>query len=129
MMGSMSMTGKKKVKNQKLISGLSILIITLIFSIIMNSNFAMAEDNFADRESDCSKCYKSIVLEYGDTLWGIAAEYKGTHYESIQDYIDEVMLINHLATDKIHAGQYLTIPYYSSYDCHNYDGHKAKIQP
>lgn len=146
MMGSMTMTCKKKkrrqtgnmqygvygsydlrkVKKQKLISGLLILIITLMFNIIVNSNFARAEDDSVNGESDSSKCYKSVMLEYGDTLWGIAAEYKDIYYESAQDYIDEVMLINHLTTDQIHAGQYLTIPYYNN-DCHNNE-YNAKIQ-
>lgn len=108
----------RKVKKQKFISGLLILIITLMFNIIVNSNFVKAEDNSANTDG-CNKCYKSIVLEYGDTLWGIATEYKGIYYESTQDYIDEVMSINHLTTDKIHAGQYLAVPYYESNDLHN----------
>lgn len=58
------------------------------------------------------KSYKSMRLEPGDTLWGIALEYKGSCYSSAQDYIDEVMEINGLTSDCIHADRYLTIPYY-----------------
>lgn len=107
----------RSIKLQKMISGLLILIITLMFNIIVNCNFAKAEDNSVTADLSGNKCFKSIVLEYGDTLWGIAAEYKGGYYECTQDYIDEVMSMNHLTTDKIHAGQYLTVPYYETYDC------------
>lgn len=113
------------MKKQKFISGLLILMIVFMFNVIINGNFANAEDNFVNAESGCSKCYKSIALEYGDTLWGIALEYKGDYYESVQDYIDEVMLINNLKTDKIHAGQYLTIPYYAIGDCYD-NGHSSE---
>ena len=107
------------IKIQKMISGLLILIITLMFNIIVNCNFAKAEDNSVNTDPSDNKCFKSVVLEYGDTLWGIAAEYKGDYYECSQDYIDEVRSINHLTTDKIYAGQYLTVPYYETYDCHS----------
>lgn len=110
---------KYSIKIQKMISGLLILVITLMFNIIVNGNFAKAEDHSVNTDSGCNKYFKSIVLEYGDTLWGIAAEYKGGYYECSQDYIDEVMSINHLTTDKIHAGQYLTVPYYETYDGHS----------
>ena len=50
----------------------------------------------------------------GDTLWGIAKEYRGDDYDSIYDYIDEVMSINGLTSDQIHAGQYLTVAYYDT---------------
>ena len=70
----------------------------------------------AEDASSCAylqiKSYKSMRLEPGDTLWGIALEHKGSRYASAQDYIDEVMEINGLTSDRIHADRYLTIPYY-----------------
>lgn len=56
--------------------------------------------------------YKSILLMPGDTLWEIALEHKGSRHNSVQDYINEVMEINGLTSDRIHAGRYLMVPYY-----------------
>ena len=54
-------------------------------------------------------------LSHGDSLWSIAKEYSDVDsYASYTDYIDEVKQINHISGDDIHAGEYLTIPYYSA---------------
>lgn len=65
----------------------------------------------SDEPGQC-RCYKSIIIEPGDTLWGIASEFKDAHYDSTQEYIDELMEINGLSSDKIHAGRFLTVSYY-----------------
>ncbi len=105
------MSGKRK-KN-RLGFGRFLAAAVFILSIIANSNFAKAGDDLNHGKSGHEKLYKSIQIEYGDTLWEIAGQNKGSHYESNNEYIDEVMKINHLKTDKINAGQYLTIPYYN----------------
>ncbi len=89
-------------------------IIIIIFSITFSSNYVKARDCDPpdSPETNYEKHYKSIMIEYGDTLWGIAAQYRDTDHESIRDYIDELMAINNLDTDQIHAGQYLAVPYY-----------------
>ena len=85
-------------------------------AVSLNCISAKAGDLPADDASSCAylqiKSYKSMRLEPGDTLWGIALEHKGSRYASAQDYIDEVMEINGLTSDRIHADRYLTIPYY-----------------
>lgn len=88
------------------------LILIAGISVTVGSAFVKAEDR--DGASVQKKYYKSIQLEAGDTLWAIANEYRGDHYDSIYDYIDEVIEMNGLKSDEIHAGQYLTIPYYDS---------------
>ena len=35
-------------------------------------------------------------------------------YDGIEDYIMEVRTINHLYSDGIYAGEYLTVPYYAN---------------
>lgn len=59
------------------------------------------------------KYYTSIQVQKGDTLWNIANEHMTEEYASVNDYIEEICEINHIADSDIHSGQYLTIPYYS----------------
>ena len=37
----------------------------------------------------------------------------GTEYDDVDSYVDEVISMNGLTSTTIHAGAYLTIPYYS----------------
>ncbi len=81
-------------------------ILTLALLGSIKTQAAPAEPSF--------KYYTSIQLMEGDTLWSIADTYRTGEYESVQAYIDEVCSLNHIDANEIHAGQYLTIPYYSS---------------
>ncbi len=60
------------------------------------------------------KYYMSYELEYGDTLWKIASIYCDyNHYDSIEDYMEEVCLINSISTEtNLLSGASLIIPYY-----------------
>lgn len=97
-----------------IITALFIIAVVLIGSTI--SGFAGTKDVMT--EKNCHKYYTSIAVENGDTLWQIASEYMEVEYtslkySSIQEYINEIRSLNHLIDDKITAGEYLTIPYYS----------------
>lgn len=61
-----------------------------------------------------SKYYTSIRIEQGDTLWGLADRYMTDEYKDREAYIREVCEMNRISEDDIHAGQYLTIPYYAA---------------
>ena len=50
------------------------------------------------------------MIRYGESLKNTEV----SDYDSIYDYIDEVMSINGLTSDQIHAGQYLTVAYYDT---------------
>lgn len=68
-------------------------------------------------EEDISvKYYKNICVERGETLTSIAKIYADEkHYETLDQYIEEVVYMNHLKdADNICAGYYLIIPYYAS---------------
>lgn len=69
----------------------------------------------SDVENVSFKYYTKIDVKYGDSLWSLAQQYKDSvHYSSTQDYIREVIRINHLSDDNmIREGQSLLIPYYS----------------
>ena len=49
------------------------------------------------------------AVNYGDTLWSIAAEYKDEN-ESTGDFIYEIKKINEMKTSEIYVGQLLIIP-------------------
>ena len=65
-----------------------------------------------DSNKDTQKLYKTIEIGSGDSLWAIAEEYMDEHYDSVDDYIQDLKEINHLETDCIEEGNYLTVAYY-----------------
>lgn len=79
-------------------------------SISMSAFHSKAQD---DSVKPSCKYFKSITVSNKDTLWSIAEEYMDeTHYESVNEYINEVIRINTLQDDTICYGQNLIIPYY-----------------
>ena len=61
------------------------------------------------------KYFTPVLVEPGDSLWSIADDYITEEYSSIDDYIDEVISINHLSGHgDINAGCYITVPYYAA---------------
>lgn len=55
--------------------------------------------------------FTSIRIEEGDTLWSIADEYADDLDMSLDEYIRDLRLMNHLEGDTIHVGRYLTVMY------------------
>lgn len=79
-------------------------------SISMSTFRSSAQD---DSVKTSYKYYKSITVSNNDTLWSIAEEYMDAeHYDSVNDYINEVIRMNSLPNDTICYGQHLIIPYY-----------------
>lgn len=90
-----------------------------IFTLCMTVTLALGIFSIQTSAKDSSeaieiKYYTSITVSDGDTLWSLASEYKGNHYESSSAYIEEVMNINALTNETIYTGQHLIIPYYSA---------------
>lgn len=94
---------------------LLMVILTIILVLILSLSYhaILSEANTGDKEIKY-KYYTSIEIQYGESLWSIAEEHKGDDYASVNDYIHEVMKINHLKDDNVSAGQYLVIPYFST---------------
>lgn len=67
-----------------------------------------------EQEEASYKYYKSIQIEEGDTLWGLAEENMNGQYKSTSAYVREVMTMNAMADDMLIAGEYLVVPYYSN---------------
>ena len=55
----------------------------------------------------------SVCIDHNDTLWSIAEEYYTEDYDSMEQYIEVIRKTNKLGSDKIYAGCYLIIPYYT----------------
>ena len=101
---------KQRADRTKLLGiGFLALVITLFFSVR-----AAATANAGTADSSRTKYYTSIRIEKGTSLWDIAGDYMTEEYVSQQEYIDEVMQMNHLKSDVIYEGAYLCVPYYSA---------------
>ena len=89
---------------EKLIFFVAAMIIALILSIIAGRKLVSAHDDRKNEPVNFTY-YKSI-----DTLWNIASAYadEGT---SVKAYIKELKEINHLDSDSIQEGSYLTVAY------------------
>lgn len=61
------------------------------------------------------KYFTSLEIKSGDTLWSIASRYADEAYITVEDYIREIKAINHLPSDMIVEGHYLTVFYYSDH--------------
>lgn len=92
--------------------------VVILASVLIISFSAQASDKSRPASY---KYYTSIQIEQGDTLWSIANENMDpAHYESAAAYVNEIKIMNSLTSDKIVAGNYLIIPYYSTeYICSN----------
>jgi LysM repeat protein len=57
--------------------------------------------------------YTSIQIQHDDTLWDLAQTYaQGSGY-TVRQYVDELKRMNHLKSENIHAGEFLTVVYYA----------------
>lgn len=84
----------------------------LVVGIIVYGGVCVARTSSTQAEMPKVKCYTSIEIHYGDTLWGIAEQYMGEEYDSIEDYIQEIRQMNGLTGDRITAGSWLIVSYY-----------------
>lgn len=90
--------------------------IFFIFTVLFGMNHFISRAGAAKETELSFKYYRNIPVEEGDTLESIAQIYADEeHYESTDAYLREVRLMNHLEEeDKIYAGGYLIIPYFSN---------------
>lgn len=105
---------KKKTYTNKFKIHILIFSIILISSLVLGCNFMNSNSTINKHSQTNRKYYTSIMIENGDTLWGIANKYYAHSDEttSINEYIKEIKLVNGLTDEQINTGEYLTLPYY-----------------
>lgn len=86
----------------------AVVFIVVIFTIVFTTKKVTAK-----RDGYRIKQVTSVEIQKGDTLWSIASTYISDDYDDLNEYIDEIMSSNGLATDTIHAGNYIIVPYYA----------------
>ena len=99
------------VRRQRGLLAIAIILVVALGILLGSSMNAIASAK-ADPAA-YNKYYKTVRVEYGDTLWTIADEYVEGFNLSKSDYIKEVCQINSISEDNIHAGDYIVVPYYS----------------
>lgn len=98
---------------QKNILIMMVALICIIAGVIIGSTLLSSSRAKASNEDVLYKYYTSIEVKQGDTLWTIADTYKTDDSVTKDDYIREVMHMNGLQNETIHAGDFLTVAYYS----------------
>jgi hypothetical protein len=107
---------KRKVRRQREIRN-RIIFAVLSFLLILGIVFMVkAISSKAVEETDVTyKYFKSFEIGNDDTLWSIAKEHIDySYYDDLNEYIDEVVSINHLKDNTIRYGQSIIIPYFSN---------------
>ncbi|KMZ54971.1 LysM peptidoglycan-binding domain-containing protein [Dorea sp. D27] len=104
---------RRQVCMKKFTAAISAFVLIMCMSILLGCNFSDASDSREDAPVEY-RYYKSIEIQPGDTLWGIAEEFMTDEYSSVNEYINEVKKINGLGSDDIQESQYLTIAYYDT---------------
>lgn len=100
----------KRINQEVMVASIISLIVLCIVFVGLFTKKTVASASVTKDE----KYVMSMKIEKGDTLWGIANENITGHYESVDEYIEEIMECNSLTSDVIHEGQYLIVPYYST---------------
>lgn len=74
--------------------------------------FSFNSPSVIARNQNTVKCYTSVQVDAGDSLWSIATAHMTSEYRNIDDYINEIKVINGISGNMIQQGSYLNIPYY-----------------
>ncbi|AIQ64314.1 hypothetical protein PSTEL_15675 [Paenibacillus stellifer] len=83
--------------------------ISLILLMII-SGFTLVNQVFASSEKSPQQ-ERKVVVESGDSLWGIAQEYKPSNMRTVV-YMQAIREHNHLNVSGLQAGQVISVPIY-----------------
>ncbi|MCR4727835.1 MAG: hypothetical protein K5796_04205 [Lachnospiraceae bacterium] len=90
-------------------------LLVILFSIMAILFFSTKSMASSINEPTLYKYYKSVCVEAGETLTGLAEKYCDTDIKNFKDYINEVRYINNMEDDNLVAGLYIVVPYYDVY--------------
>ena len=99
------------VRRQRSIIAIVIIVIVSL-GILLGTGMNVLASAKADPAA-YNKYYKTVRVEYGDTLWTIADEYIMDLNIDKTEYIAEICALNNLNADEIQAGEYIVVSYYS----------------
>lgn len=86
-----------------------------ILRCFLFGSFLSFAQNSRTEEPVQFKCYKSIVIQEGDSLWSLAERHIDSESETaVKEYIKELKQINQLESETIQTGEHLIIPYYTT---------------
>ena len=104
----------RRQRNRK-IRFVSLLITCVITGLLIGLFAAPSVKLTAAANHDTQILYRSVYVSEGDTLSSLEKEYNTESTLSRKAYISRVKSINHINDNNtIHAGGYITIPYYSA---------------
>ncbi len=89
---------------------LTIAVVACVVTIVVLCTDKTAQ---AGESLSLNKYYKTVCINYGDTLWNIAEAYNGGSNREVAECVSEIKQINKLKSDSITAGMKLIVPYYS----------------
>ncbi len=94
-------------------------VVTLPVFLLIISCFFLSENTEAESRGDKIDdvvAYESVLICRGDTLWSIAKDrLKDPTNAEIQEYVEEIVSVNHISSSQIHAGNYILIPKYDTF--------------
>ncbi len=79
------------------------MLVAILFFFQLSSNSVIGSKDYEVK-------YISVQVKENDTLWDLAKEFINYDYYDIDEYIDTVILINGMSSDKILPGQRLNLP-------------------
>ncbi|MDF2820136.1 MAG: yneA [Clostridiales bacterium] len=98
----------------KRLSRMRILLITgiILITIFTTAFITVGRANTVNANISGIKCFKTIEIEYGDTVWDIAKANLTPEYSNTQEYVDEIIKFNRMDSDAIYEGEFIILPYY-----------------
>ena len=102
----------KKRRNRELQRHILIFILSLLLISVMALLFFGTKSSAAEKNGTC-KCYASVQIEPGDTLYELAGRFYSSEFRSIERMVSEIKTINNMDNDRVISGLYIIIPYYT----------------